>query len=159
MPQNPTLCKLISTRCSTQPQHEDSHHSLLCTTRTAKDIRQPSVASIPASSAGDVALTYLAATTRKPGVHPLHLSWSQMPGGGRHNTVTTSYHVPAAHWDLPLPHSWFVCCVSSKPIKQRQLKVSHSPELLPWLNRGGSNYSTLCFPLCFGERTRFQQKL
>lgn len=71
----------------------------------AKDIRKLSLASNPARSAGDVALTYLAATTRKPGVRPLHLSWSQMPGGGRHNTVTMSYHVPAAHSDLPLPHS------------------------------------------------------
>lgn len=150
-----SIHQMLST---TYPQHGDSHHGLLCTTHMDKDIREPSLASIPARSAGDVAPTYLAATTRKPGVRPLHLSWNQMPGGGRHNTVTMSYHVPAAHLDLPLPHSRFVCCVPSKPIKQRLPKVSRPPELLPWLNRGSSNYSTLRFPLCFRECTRFQQK-
>lgn len=114
---------------------------MFCITPVAKDIRELNLASIPARLAGDVALTYLAATTRKPGVRPLHLSWSQMPGGGRHNTVTVRSHGPAAHSDLPVPHSWFVRYVPSKPIKQRASKVSHSPELLPWLNR--ALFSTL----------------
>lgn len=124
-------------------------------THMAKDVRELSPASIPAGSAGIVAPTYLAATTRKPGVHPLRLSWSPMPGGGRHNTVTVSHQVPAAYSDLPLPHPWFVRHVPSKPIKHRLPKVSHSPELLFWLNRGDSNHS---FPLCFRDCARFRQK-
>lgn len=60
----------------------------------AKDTRETSLVIILARLTGDVVLTYLAATTRKLGVHPLHLSWSQMPGGGRHNTITLSCHVP-----------------------------------------------------------------
>lgn len=74
------------------------------------------------SRVAGVVLTYLAATTRKHGVHPLHSSWSQMPVGGRHS----SHHelpqlcIPS---DLPLPHSWLVLC-----FKQAHKEVTSSAE-------------------------------
>lgn len=111
-------------------QRRDSLHSLFSTTHMATDIREQCFVHIPSGLAGDKELTYLAATTRKRGVRPLRSSWSQMPGGGKHNTVIVSSHSPAAHSGLPLP-CFQLACAPSKPRKQRLPKVSRSPVTSP----------------------------
>lgn len=72
------------------------------------DLTELSLACMSAGLAGDV-LTYLEATTRKRGVHPLHSSWGQMPGGERHSSdhELPQLCIPSG---LPLPHSWLVLC-------------------------------------------------
>lgn len=111
-------------------QRRDSLHSLFSTTHMATDIREQCFVHIPSGLAGDKELTYLAATTRKRGVRPLRSSWSQMPGGGKHNTVIVSSHSPAAHSGLPLP-CFQLACAPSKPRKQRLPKVLRSPVTSP----------------------------
>lgn len=111
-------------------QRRDSLHGLFSTTHMATDIREQCFVHIPSGLAGDKELTYLAATTRKRGVRPLRSSWSQMPGGGKHNTVIVSSHSPAAHSGPPLP-CFQLACVPSKPRKQRLPKVSRSPVTSP----------------------------
>lgn len=103
------------------------------------NLRELSLACISAGVAGDV-LTYLAATTRKHGVHPLHSSWSQMPGGGRHS----SHHelpqlcIPSG---LPLPHSWLVLCF--KQAHKEKNAHSRVPSSAEWRWQQLQHISTL----------------